>query len=203
VSSIAGYGSWTAQAEPIALSPPGEVDALSLHDAHADFVWKTLQRLGVRAVDLEDATQDVFLVVHRKLSTFDPEQSAQGWLFGISRKVAAAYRRRAQRQRDFGETVPEQEDAGQDPEEQVAWSQAQRSLDRWLDELDDDKRVVLVMFEIEGLSCDAIAETLAIPIGTVYSRLHHARKALQKAAARSEPPRSHERTSAFPPSSRR
>lgn len=203
MTSLVAYGSWMARDTLVDLSPSREIDALTLHDAHVDFVWKTLQRLGVRVPDLEDAVQDVFLVVHRKLSTFDPEQPAQAWIYGICRKVAASHRRRAQSRREIAcDAVPEVEDEGRDPEEQASRRQAQDRLDALLDGLDDDKRVVFVMFEIEGASCEEIAEALSIPVGTVYSRLHTARKALQRAAARSDLRNHHERPNAPPPSRR-
>lgn len=204
MTPLAAYGSWVAPATPIAHSPSVETCALDLHDAHVDFVWKTLQRLGVRTPDLEDATQDVFLVVHRKIPTFDATQPVQGWIYGICRKVAASHRRRAhQRYEVTCEAVPEVECGAGDPEEQASQREAQERLGALLDGLDDDKRVVFVMFEIEGIACEEIAEALSIPVGTVYSRLHTARRALQKAAVRSDLRNPHERAQKTPPPSRR
>lgn len=84
------------------------------------------------------------------------------------------------------------------PEEQASQREAQERLGALLNGLDDDKRVVFVMFEIEGIACEEIAEALSIPVGTVYSRLHTARKALQKAAARSDLRNPHERAQKTP-----
>lgn len=197
-------GTWVARATAAACKLALEIDALSIHDAHVDFVWKTLQRLGVRTADLEDAAQDVFLVVHRKIKTFDATQPVEGWLYGICRRVAASRRRLAYQRREIVVgTLPEQQDEAGDPEEHAAQRQAQDRLDALLDGLDDDKRIVFVMFEIEAIDCDEIAAFLSIPVGTVYSRLHMARKALQKAAARSELREQHDRATATPPPSRR
>src|SRR5687767_5495136 len=80
-----------ALAEPVA----SELGVKEIHHAHADFVWLTLQRLGVRASDLEDALQEVFVVVHRRLSSYDRRAKLSSWLFGISLRVAAQFRRRA------------------------------------------------------------------------------------------------------------
>lgn len=74
---------------------PDVLDVASIHESHADFVWCSLQRLGVRPADLEDALQEVFVVVHRKLSSFDGSSRLSTWLFGISMRVASAYRRKA------------------------------------------------------------------------------------------------------------
>lgn len=159
----------------------------SVHAAHADFVWASLQRLGIRSPDLEDLLQEVFLVVHQRLHTFDRSGPITAWLFGICRRVAAAHRRRAyvKNERAAAEDLDlEAEDENADPERAAAERQARARLERVLEALDGDKRAVFVMFEIEGLPCEEIGDLLGIPVGTVYSRLHAARKAFEKALAR-------------------
>lgn len=169
-----------AEAEP--LPTPSVLD---IHDAHLNFVWLTLQRLGVDVRDAQDATQDVFLVVHQKLHIYDANQPVQGWLFGICRKIAAGYRKRAHRRRELmGTDIPDAIDDSMDAEEELLRRERDRRLKTLLDKLDDEKRVVLVMFEIEHIPCEEIALSLAIPLGTVYSRLHMARKALRTAFER-------------------
>ena len=79
---------------------PDVLDVESIHESHADFVWCSLQRLGVRPPDLEDALQEVFVVVHRKLPSFDRSSRLSTWLFGISMRVASGYRRKAYRFRE-------------------------------------------------------------------------------------------------------
>src|SRR3954469_25405956 len=71
------------------------LDLTTIHRQHGDFVWKMLQRMGVAERQLEDATQDAFLVVHRRLASFDGTASMTTWLYGICLRVAAAHRRRA------------------------------------------------------------------------------------------------------------
>jgi RNA polymerase sigma-70 factor, ECF subfamily len=71
------------------------LNVTQLHDEYADFVWRSLQRLGVTPISLEDALQDVFVVVHRKLNSYDGTCKLSTWLFGICLRVASAYRRRA------------------------------------------------------------------------------------------------------------
>jgi len=204
VTSFAANVTWPTRTTAAASEPSPDIDALAIHDTHVDFVWKTLQRLGVRTPDLEDSAQDVFLVVHRKIETFDSTQPVEGWLYGICRRVAASRRRRAHQRREIVyRTVPDQRDEACDPEQQATHREAQDRLDAILDEIDDDKRVVFVMFEIEGLGCEDISVALSIPVGTVYSRLHIARKALQKAAARIELREQHDRATSTPPPSRR
>jgi RNA polymerase sigma-70 factor (ECF subfamily) len=159
----------------------------ALHAEHAEFVWKSLQRLGVPGTELEDLLQDVFLIVHKRLHTFDGRSSMQAWLWGICRRVAAAYRRRAHVHRECVVTRSlegSSEGIDPDPEQATLTRQQGEQLTAILDKLDLDKRAVFVMFEIEELGCDEIASMLGIPIGTVHSRLHAARKAVKKAAAK-------------------
>jgi RNA polymerase sigma-70 factor (ECF subfamily) len=172
---------------PHLLSAVGEatvpVDLTSVHLSHADFVWRTLQRMGVRQSDLEDALQDVFIVVHRKLHTFDRSSSLSTWLFAICLRVAAAHRRRAYTRRESPVAEPELGiDPTADPERSAIERENQRRLVRLLDKLDLAKRAVFVMFEIEGLSALEISDMIGIPVGTVYSRLSAARAAFKKAA---------------------
>jgi len=168
----------------------GETSGLTVehvHEQHADFVWKILQRLGVRDSDLEDALQDVFLVVHRKLDTFDGSARLTTWLYGIALRVAAAHRRRAHIRReettaDMADTA-DSPDAG-NPEAALLERESRRRLERVLDSMSLEKRAVFVMFEIEGLTAVEIAEIVGVPVGTVHSRLSSARAEFARAAER-------------------
>ncbi|MDX2018911.1 MAG: sigma-70 family RNA polymerase sigma factor [Deltaproteobacteria bacterium] len=162
------------------LPPARPLSVDSIYDSHAHFVWLTLQRMGIWASDLEDACQDVFIVVHRRLHTYDRAAKLTAWLFGICLKVAAAYRRRAHRRQEqlTSEEPPAVAHEGQSPEARAAANQFRQRMQTWLDRLDLEHRAVFVMFEIDGLPCDEIASQLGIPVGTVYSRLHHARRDL-------------------------
>ena len=158
-----------------------------VHEEHADFVWRSLQRLGVRPSDLEDALQEVFIVVHRRLHTFDGSARLSTWLFGICLRVAAAERRRAYVRRE--QPTPELEEQpdsrpGVDPERAALRREAERRLALALDRLGLERRAGFVMFEIEGMSAGAIAEMLGVPVGTVYSRLATARAEFSRAVAR-------------------
>ena len=177
-----------------ALTLPAEADTLdvrAVHASRADFVWARLQRLGVRPDDLEDRFQEVF-VVHRRLHTFDGRVPIDAWLVGICAKVAAAQRRRAHvRREELVDSVPELPSREQGQEEAVARREEEERLRRALDKLDPDKRTVFVMFELEEMSCQEIAEALEVPVGTVHSRLFSARKLFQKALLRSAPAAAH------------
>jgi RNA polymerase sigma-70 factor (ECF subfamily) len=167
------------------------LDVRAIHEAHADFVWASLQRLGVRDADLEDCLQEVFIVVHRRLDSYDGTSKVTTWLFGIAMRVAAAHRRRAHVRR---ERATEHDDLPEDPDaehpmaadEVAARNQARKRLEEILDSMDLERRAVFVMFEVEELSCEDIAAMVGVPVGTVYSRLHKARKEFQTALARLE-----------------
>ncbi|HVU06072.1 MAG TPA: sigma-70 family RNA polymerase sigma factor [Polyangiaceae bacterium] len=165
-------------------------DALSLdriHDDHADFVFRSLQRLGVRDRDLEDALQDVFVVVHQRLHTFDASSRITTWLYGICIRVAAAHRRRAHVRRETpsadGEDVAPV-DPSPSPEAVAERQEERERLAAVLDALPPERRAVFVMFEIEGFGASEIAGMLGVPEGTVHSRLSTARKEFLEAAKR-------------------
>ncbi len=158
-----------------------------LYDAQFSFVWRSLRRLGVLETDLGDASQEVFLVVHRKLAEFEGRSKITTWIFGICLRIAADRRRSAARDRRH-----------QSPEEHViADNSFSRSRDaahlvgELLGRLPYEQRVVFVMFELEGFSGDEIAELLAVPVGTVRSRLRLARDSFRCWADARQPCETH------------
>lgn len=157
------------------------------YEAHFPHVWHTLRRLGVRQADLEDATHDVFVVVHRRWADFDPSRPVKPWLTGIAYRVAADERRRARHRREqvsepgFAHDQPAK---GRTPDELVAARQARALVQAALDGLDFDKRVVFVMHELEGMSAPEIAAVVEVPVNTVYSRLRAARARFKQAVKR-------------------
>ena len=162
-----------------------------VHERHGEFVWRTLHRMGVRDPHVDDVYQEVFLVVHRRLHTFSGQCAITTWLYEICFKVAAGYRRKAYFRReelvaDWSEmqTLSSTEPS---PERQLVTARQAKQLERILDAMPLEYRVVFVMFEIEGLSSEQIAESVGAPLGTVYSRLYRARKRFAQALARLGP----------------
>ena len=163
------------------------LDVAQIYAQHADFLWKSLYRLGVPEADLPDVLQEVLLVVHRRLGSFDCSCRLTTWLFGICLRVAATARRTRRRRRE-----QPMDDATQDqvphealsPEDLMVARDAKLRLSAALDCLEPDKRAVFVMFELEGIGCSDIAETLGVPKGTVFSRLASARQVFLEALAR-------------------
>lgn len=163
---------------------PIELDAEQVYELHADFVWRTLQHLGVRSADLEDLGQEVFVVVHRKLSSFDGRSKLTTWLFSICLHLVQRHRRRAYLRLEFLHAEPPERIDPQTPEQSYAAEEARVRLEQLLAKLSPERRATFVLFEVEGVSCEEIAELTGVPVGTVYSRLHLARKQVSEVAAR-------------------
>jgi RNA polymerase sigma-70 factor (ECF subfamily) len=153
---------------------------------HGPFVWRALRRLGVSPSDADDACQEVFVVVYRKLGEYQGRSQLRTWLYGIAVRVAAAHRRRAHARREIATEEPVGEHAAStaNPEGAAADREALAMLDRALDDLDDDKRAVFVLYEVEGLEMPEVAEAVGCPLQTAYSRLHAARKEVERAMKR-------------------
>lgn len=142
---------------------------------HLDFIWRVLRLRGVRDADVEDVAQEVLLAVHRALPSFEGRSSIRTWLYGICLRVSSKHRRKPYVRREIASaSLPEEE--GTAPQlMEVARSQARHKLNEILAGLDDDKRTVFVLYEIEEVPMAEIAEILGCPLQTAYSRLHAAR----------------------------
>ena len=171
---------------------PGAADAApatsarftAVYNRSFAFVWRNLRRLGVQPASLDDAAQDVFLVVHRRLAEA-PADKLEPWLFGVVRKVAAGHRRtHARRGADPLEQAPEPVAGGAGPERSLEQAEAARVVHALLAHLSDDQREVFVLAELEQMAAPEIAQAIAVPLNTVYSRLRAARAAFEKQAAR-------------------
>jgi RNA polymerase sigma-70 factor (ECF subfamily) len=148
-------------------------------------VWRALSCLGVPDAALEDAVQDVFVVVHRRMG--EPEQytSVRSWLYAVARRVAWRHHRTGARARRKLEAVGREPTfAALDPEQHVADREAVELMRAFLDELDLDQRTVFVLAEIEGLPAPQIAEIVEAKLATVYSRLRLARARFARVVAR-------------------
>lgn len=145
-------------------------------DAEAAFVFRVLRRLRVPEPDLDDAAQDVFVIVHRRLESFDPALSLRAWLFGIARRVALARRRRASHRAEEYSAAAEGVATETSAENQVA---ARALLERALAVLDGPQREVLFLYELEGMPMHEVAQAIGCPLQTAYSRLRAARALVQ------------------------
>jgi RNA polymerase sigma-70 factor (ECF subfamily) len=156
-------------------------DFADIYQTYFDFVWRSLRRLGVIEHELDDVAQEVFLVVHKRLDDFEGRSSVRTWLFGIVLRVASQHRRTARRRPEHSLPADLPERRSSDPHEATVQAQTRQLVYELLDELDYDKRVVLVLAELEQMTAPEIAESLSLSVNTVYSRLRAARREFEAA----------------------
>ena len=161
----------------------GPLDFRTVFTDNYAFCWRMLAHFGVPAAALDDAAQEVFAVVHRRLSEFDGRTSLRSWLWGIARRVASGHQRTEHRAQRRLEVVSAPEPIAA-PDEALARAQNVALVERCLAAIDDDHREVFLLAEIEGCSAPEIVEMLGIKLNTVYSRLRNARVKFQRALAR-------------------
>lgn len=163
---------------------PGALAAI--YAEHADFVVRVARQLGAPAGELEDVVHDVFLVVHRRFAEFAAERgSLRSWLYGICRNVVFHHQRgrtRAElRLQRLPAPVP-----GPGPDEVLAQARAIAAVQAFLDELDEGRRMVFALIDIEGMTAPEVAQALGLNLNTVYSRLRLARRQFEAHLRRSE-----------------
>jgi RNA polymerase sigma-70 factor (ECF subfamily) len=156
------------------------------YELHADFVWRTVARLGVAEVDRMDAVHEVFLLVQRHLAGFRGQSSLRTWLFTLCRTVARDARRKERRDRRL--LAEEDAEDAIDLRADVARAHEHREhlelLEQILATLEPNQRNVFILFELETLTGEEVAEALGVPLGTVYSRLALARRSFRQALER-------------------
>lgn len=161
-----------------------------LYDTYVELLWRNARRLGVTDDAVDDVLQQVFLVVHRRLPEVNMTGSEKAWLFGVLLRVVRDHKRSLRRKsphRFFGgpadpETLPDER--GRQPDDALARVEAAQLVQRWLEALDEDKREVFILAELEQLSAREIGEATGTNPSTVYSRLRAARIELEAAAER-------------------
>jgi RNA polymerase sigma-70 factor, ECF subfamily len=163
----------------------------ALYDEYADFVWRNARRLGIPPAALDDVVQDVFLVAHRKLGELTQLEVLRAWMFGIMIRVVRAHRRTTRRKsphlrQDATSIDPEllPDNGNNSPMVAAERTDAVAMLHRVLAELDDAKREVFVLAELEELTEAQIAEILEENANTVHSRLRAAHKEFDRAVQR-------------------
>jgi len=172
-----------ASQEPAPGQTPADFE--SVYAEWFGFVWRNLRRLGVAEALLRDAAQDVFLVVHRRLGDFEGRGTLRSWLYSIVRRVAADYRRHRHRHPDAelgADSLADVRDPG--PEGQTMRGENLELLLRLLEELDEDKRDVLVLVDLEEMTMTEAADALGANPNTLYSRLRAARQQMREGLER-------------------
>lgn len=179
-------------AAPASASPAGPTlatvpkasasDFRALFEQNASYVHHSLRRLGVRAEDLDDATQEVFVVLFRRLADYDPSRPLRLWLFGVALRVASQARRRTRPVECLDDHAVA--DAAPLADEGLEKGEMRDRVLLALDALDVDRKAVFVMHDIDEFPVPAIAAQLEIPVNTAYSRLRLAREDFRRAMLR-------------------
>jgi RNA polymerase sigma-70 factor (ECF subfamily) len=165
-----------ADETPAAPSPLDEAGFVAVYEAHFDYVYHSLRRLGVRDADLEDLAHDVFVVLYRGRADYDRSRPVRPWLFGIAFRVASDFRRRARHRFEVDGEGREFADAAPGALERLAAAEDKALVRFGLEALDLDRRAVFVMHDIDGHAMPEIAAALGVPLNTAYSRLRLARE---------------------------
>lgn len=168
--------STAATSEPEAVAAAADPNRLrAMVGQHFDFIWRSLRRLGVCDGDVDDVTQRVFLTVARRLDEIRPG-AERSFLFATATREASHTRRSYKRRAEVDEEAIADKSTGQlRPDDLAGRRQALEFADTVLQAMDDDLRVVFVLFELEEMSSQEIAQLLDIPVGTAKSRLRRAR----------------------------
>lgn len=199
---MAGQDSLARQAAPPAeeVAPSGGVSAearppsavvppfAEVYRQYFDFVWSSVRHLGIQGAAIDDVVQEVFIVIYAKLPTVQQPESLRSWVYGVVRRTASGYRRARKPDESSSVQVGEIEHAvgsgGATPLEVAEQNAQLQLLASLLDELDEPKREVFILAELEEMPVPEIAQALEIPLNTAYSRLRAARLAFEAGLAR-------------------
>lgn len=176
-----------APASGITMSEPAAkpLSAAQIFKDQGAFVLRLLRRLGVPDSDLDDVVQDVFLIVHRSIDRYEERNHLRAWLYRIAVREASRHRRARPPQATVAlEDLTAATSAG--PEERAQQNEARADFERLLSVLDEERRAVFVLYEVEELSMEEVVEVVGCPLATGYSRLRSARKLVLAAATRLE-----------------
>jgi RNA polymerase sigma-70 factor (ECF subfamily) len=176
--------SWNPLASAETASQVPALDFDSVYESHVDFAWRAARRMGLGAADAEDVVQEAFVVVHRRLAEFEGRADIKTWVFKILLHLVRHHFRTHQRRPGDGAVddpgAVHELVADQDPASALERSEAVAVLDRLMGQLDEDKREVLVLSEIEQMTLAQIAEVTGANPNTVASRLRAARQEFEK-----------------------
>jgi RNA polymerase sigma-70 factor (ECF subfamily) len=167
--------------EPVACQ-----DAAAVIREHASFVWRVLRYLRVADNQLEDLSQEVFIVVLRQISQFQGRSALRTWLYGICWRVAAAARRQNRARREVLTGEPNDRRVEPDQDHAVWFKESYAQLLKALSALDEPHRMVFVLYEIEDFTMEEISQALGAPLTTCYSRLYASREKVRAWIRRSD-----------------
>jgi RNA polymerase sigma-70 factor, ECF subfamily len=186
----------SASLDPPAIPTPETADGAAppsfaeVYEDCFDLVWRNIRRLGVPDAEVDDAVQEVFMIVHRRLGDFRGRAAIRTWVHAIVTRVASDHRRTLRRKSPHAgssvdtDTLPDER--ARNPHDHAVREEGVRCLHRVLDGLDDDKRTVFVLAELEQMSAPQIAEVLEENVNTIYARLRAARREFEELVAREQ-----------------
>lgn len=141
---------------------------------HGPYVWRLLRRLGVSPDDADDLCQEVFVVVHRRWADIDKTRPIRPWIYGVAVRLASQHKRG--RRRHDSTNLPHDLASPAAQHDAIEQRQARDLLQEAIAGLDEPKRAVFVLYELEELTMPEIAEAVGCPLQTAYSRLRAARQ---------------------------
>ncbi len=160
-----------------------------VYKQHFDFVWSVARHLGVGPDAMDDVVQESFIVIHSRLHTLERPESLRSWIYGVVRRTASAHHRSRRTRDAAGAAIAVEGELGAPPATpfELTEKNAERELlVNLLAQLDETKREVLVLVELQEMTVPEVAEALEIPVNTAYSRLRTARQAFDAILARHE-----------------
>ena len=167
------------------MGPTGRTEFERLFRTHFRAVCNRLRTMGVREADIDDAAQEVFVVLHRRLDSLPDKEGVRHWLAAVATRVAYGFTRKTRNRHELHDDAPDTREASDSlADEAMAAREDHEQLLALLDGLDADKRLVFVMHDVEDLTAREVADMLGIPLNTVYSRLRLARGELARAVKR-------------------
>lgn len=174
----------SAEEGPLVEVPPFAV----IYERYFELVWTAVRHLGVPDEAVEDVVQEVFVVIHGRLPSLRKVESLRSWVYSVARRTVSTYRR-AQRVRNvsgarYAEVARLTERLPPTPLQLWELADRQRLLLQLLGSMDETKREVFLLTELEGFTAPEIAEALELPVNTVYSRLRSARQTFDQAVLR-------------------
>jgi RNA polymerase sigma-70 factor (ECF subfamily) len=172
-----------SHAVPSASTRDDEARLRRLVGEHFEVLWRFLRRLGIAEADVDDAAQEVVMILARKLDQVQ-RGSERAFVLSTAFRVASGFRRRSRRRREVDDSqMVELPSPEPDPEAHAEQLRLRSLLARVLGELPLELRAVFVLYELEELTMAEIARTLELPPGTVASRLRRAREVFERLAA--------------------
>ncbi|HYQ14183.1 MAG TPA: sigma-70 family RNA polymerase sigma factor [Polyangiaceae bacterium] len=171
-------------AEPVAAPPVNPPSFEKVYRQYFKLVWSAARRFGIQADAIDDVVQEVFIVIHGKLAALERPEALRSWIYGVVRRVASNYRRAERTQHQDAhhvETYQEPQSSQPTPFEQTKTNADIELLASLLAELDEPKREVFALVEVDEMTVPEAAELLEIPLNTAYSRLRAARQAFEAA----------------------